>query len=42
MDPWLNEYERLTQQASEISADIKEVHAVVCFYSNLARKTYKK
>jgi len=27
MDPWLNEYERLTQQASEISANIKEVHA---------------
>lgn len=29
MDPWLNEYERLTQVASEISANIKEIHAQV-------------
>lgn len=29
MDPWLNEYERLNQQASEISADIKDVNAQV-------------
>lgn len=27
MDPWLNEYERLNQEASEISADIKDVSA---------------
>jgi len=25
MDPWLNEFERLNQQASEINADIKDV-----------------